>query len=129
MISNDVDQYINKFSGDKLDKLVELRQMIKSEFPFLVEKISYAMPSYSFYGSVVHFASHQLHFGLYPGPEAIKEYANELTDYETSKGAIKFPYGEALPMDTIKKVIQYNVDVNVKKKNKNVISFPGGDKL
>lgn len=127
MSKNEIDQYIERFSGEKQEKLIELRRLIKTKFPDLEERISYAMPSYRFYGSVVHFEPHQLHFGLYPGPEAIKAYVKDLEHYETSKGAIKFPYGEPLPLDIISKLIKYNMETNRKKKSSNVIDFPGGE--
>lgn len=127
MATNDVDQYIERFSGERKEKLIELRGLIQSKFPNLEEKISYAMPTYWLNGNVVHFASHQLHFGLYPGPDAIRAYKKELESYETSKGAIKFPYGESLPLELITKIIQFNVVTNLKKSNKNVVPFPGGD--
>ena len=127
LMADNVDEYIERFSGEKKEKLIELRGLIQSKFPDLKEKISYAMPTYWLNGNVVHFACHQLHFGLYPGPDAIVAYQEELKGYKTSKGAIQFPYGEPLPLELITKIIQFSVDANLKKKSKNVIPFPRGE--
>ncbi len=129
MIRNqEVDHYINRFSGEKKEKLNELRCLMEDHIPGIEEKINYAMPTYALEGNVIHFAAHHLHFGFYPGPEAIEMFKNELGSLETSKGAIKFPYKKPLPLDLILKIILFNVDLNRKrKKNSNVISFPGGE--
>ena len=55
-MADNVDEYIERFSGEKKEKLIELRGLIQSKFPDLKEKISYAMPTYWLNGNVVHFA-------------------------------------------------------------------------
>ncbi len=127
MIRNEkVDQYIERFSGEKKEKLIEIRSLIETHAPEVEEKISYAMPTYALRGNILHFASHHLHFGFYPGPGAIEAFKEELKPYETSKGAIKFAYGKPLPTDLILKIIHFNVEMDVKR-NRNVIPFPGGE--
>ncbi len=126
--SQKVDQYIERFSGEKKEKLNELRRLMEDYIPDVEEKISYAMPTYALKENILHFAAHHLHFGFYPGPEAIEAFKNEVEPYETSKGAIKFPYGKPLPLELILKIILFNVKASrEKKRSNNVIPFTGGE--
>ena len=43
----------------------------------------------------------QKHIGLYPGPEAVEAFAQQLEGYETSKGTIRLPLDRPLPLETI----------------------------
>ena len=123
-----VDQYIERFSGEKRVKLTELRRLMEDHVPDVLEKISYAMPTYALDKNIIHFAAHHLHFGLYPGPDAIEAFKEDLESYETSKGAIKFSYGQPLPLELILEIIMFNVEMDQRKKRPtNVIPFPGGD--
>ena len=41
-----VDGYINSFNGDLKKKLTEIRSVIISNYPDLIESISYGIPAY-----------------------------------------------------------------------------------
>ena len=69
--------------------------------PQAVEKISWSMPTYWKKRSLIHFAAFKKHIGLYPGPEAIEAFADRLSAYKTSKGAIQLPYNQPLPDELI----------------------------
>ncbi|MCK9424063.1 MAG: hypothetical protein M0Q38_15870 [Bacteroidales bacterium] len=42
-------------------------------------------------------------------------FKNELIDFETSKGTIKFPLGKPLPIKLIKKIAGYRANENLEK--------------
>ena len=44
--------------------------------------------------NILHFAASKKHIGLYPGPEAVVEFSQELKNYKTDKGTIRIPYGK-----------------------------------
>ena len=91
----DVDEYIETQSTTVQQLLQRVRVVIRGAVPDATEKISWSMPTYRQGRNLIHFAAQKNHLGIYPGEEAVKHFAPRLTDYMTSKGAIRFPY-EAL---------------------------------
>ena len=55
------------------------------------------------------FAAAKRHIGIYPGPEAVENFAGELTKrgLKFSKGAIQIPYGDNLPLDLIAEISRW----------------------
>lgn len=64
---------------------------------------------------LVYFAAHTNHIGFYPFTSAIEAFTKELAPYHTSKGAIQFPLNKSLPLDLIKRIIEFRVKENLEK--------------
>ena len=47
------------------------------------------------------------HIGLYPGPEAVMEFSEQLAEYKTSKGTIQLPYDRPLPKQLISDIAKW----------------------
>jgi len=102
-----IDAYI-AIQPEKIQPLLnQVRNQIKSVLPDAQERISWRMPTYWQEHNIIHFAAHKKHLGLYPGPEAIKHFGDELKDYETSKGAAQFPYDRTIPLDLIGEIAKW----------------------
>ncbi len=112
---NTIDEYIEQFSMDIQEKLNEFRKAIKDVAPDATEKISYQMPTFYYYGNLVHFAVSTNHYGFYPSPSGIENFKNELSNYKFSKGAIQFPKDEPLPIDLIQKIVKFRLNENKEK--------------
>lgn len=111
-----IDEYISGFSDERKIILKDLYKIIKKNVPKeTVEKISYGMPTFYYNGNLIHFALYKNHLGLYPGPDAIEHFQDQLTGFRTSKGAIQIPLDRKLPEKLIADIIDYNVS---KLKNK-----------
>lgn len=110
-----VEEYILSFSKDIQERLNQLRKIIKEEATKAEEKISYNMPSYMLKGRLLYFAVHTNHIGLYALPSANIKFKDELRDYETSKGTIKFPHNKPLLTDLIRKIVKFRVKENLEK--------------
>jgi uncharacterized protein YdhG (YjbR/CyaY superfamily) len=110
-----IDAYIATFPADIQALLQELRATIKAAAPGVTEKISYQMPTFYLKGNLVHFAAFKNHIGFYPAPSGIEEFKEELSRYEGSKGAIRFPLNQPLPLDLIRRIVKYRVAENLKK--------------
>jgi uncharacterized protein YdhG (YjbR/CyaY superfamily) len=110
-----IDQYIQQFPGDIQEKLETLRNTIRDAAPGAKEKISYQMPTFDWHGNLVHFAAHKGHIGFYPTPSGIEAFQSELSRYESSKGAVRFPLDEPLPLDLISRIVAYRVVENRQK--------------
>ena len=114
---NTIDEYILGFEEAKRSSLQQIREVIKAVACTAEEVIGYGIPTYKLKGNLVHFAGCKNHIGFYPGPEAIKLFADEITSFEKSKGSIHFPYDQPLPTDLITRIVAYRVAENSKRKN------------
>lgn len=110
-----IDEYIATFPKNVQVILEKLKQVIRDSAPEAKEAISYQMPTFKLKGNLVHFAAYKKHIGLYPTPSAIETFKEELSDYETSKGAIRFPLDKPLPFDLIKRIVKFRVEENLEK--------------
>ena len=101
-----VDEYILSQDEDVRDQLQSVRSVLQKELPDATEKISWSMPTYWKGSNIIHFAASKKHIGLYPGPEAIEQFAEKLAQAGCtySKGAARIPYSDELPLDLIAEI-------------------------
>ena len=71
------------------------------------------MPTFALHGNLVYFAALKNHIGFYPTSSGIAAFQQELSEYEGSKGAVRFPIHQPLPMDLIRKIVAYRVTENL----------------
>ncbi|MBQ7436779.1 MAG: DUF1801 domain-containing protein [Oscillospiraceae bacterium] len=102
-----VDEYIAAQDEAVQPKLREIRGILRSELPDALEKISWSMPTYWKGRNLIHFAAAKKHLGLYPGDEATAAFAEELKDFDVSKGTIRLPYDRELPEELIRKIARW----------------------
>jgi uncharacterized protein YdhG (YjbR/CyaY superfamily) len=110
-----IDDYIASYPEAIQTILQELRATIKAAAPDAEEKISYQMPTFALKGNLVHFAAYKNHIGFYPTPGAIEAFQDELSIYDGSKGTVKFPIDEPLPLDLISRIVKYRVNENMQR--------------
>lgn len=113
-----IDSYIATFPEATQIILQQLRAAIKAAAPDAEEKISYQMPTFVLKGNLVHFAAYKNHIGFYPTPSGILAFQDELSSYQNSKGAVRFPINEPLPLKLIADIVQFRVAQNLKKLKK-----------
>ena len=109
---NTIDEYNEQFPDEIKEKLTEIRNTIKEMAPDAIEKISYQMPTFYYYGNLVHFAVSKNHYGFYPTASGIENFKEDLKQFKYSKGAIQFPKDAPLPIDLIKKIVQFRLIEN-----------------
>lgn len=96
-----VDAYIEEQSEFVQPMLIELRDALREALPEAKEQIAWQMPTYTTSHHIIHFASFKNHVSIYPGDQAIIHFAEQLSPYKTSKGAVQFPHTINLPIDLI----------------------------
>ncbi len=90
--------------------LEKIRALIQELIPNYKEKIKYGIPTVIYKGkNLIHFAEYKDHIGIYPGPEAINAFKEELKTFGLSKGTIRIPKELDLPIDLIKKIVQFRI--------------------
>ncbi len=105
-----VDEYIALFEGESRKKLEQMRVTISKNAPKAAESISYHMPAYKLNGKVlVYFACQKSHIGFYPTPSAIEKFKDALTEYQVSKGTVRFKLDKELPLKLIKQMVAFRV--------------------
>jgi len=107
-----IDDYIAQFPPEIQVLLQEIRAVIHEAAPEAVEAISYQMPTYKLHGNLVHFAAFKNHIGFYPAPSGIEAFMDDLAAYQCSKGAIRFPLDQPLPLDLVRRIVVYRVQEN-----------------
>lgn len=110
-----VDEYLNQQPAKIRPILKQLRQTIRNAAPEAEEVISYSMPAYKYHGILVYFMAHQNHFGFYPGANALVVFKDKITQYETSKGTVRFPYDKPLPATLVTAIVKFCVKENLEK--------------
>jgi uncharacterized protein YdhG (YjbR/CyaY superfamily) len=110
-----INEYIDLQADGVKPALGLLRSTIKSVAPHAEEVISYKMPAFRYRGILVYFAAHTNHIGFYPTGSGIDAFKHEFSGYKYSKGAVQFPLDKPLPIDLIKRIVQFRVDENTKK--------------
>jgi uncharacterized protein YdhG (YjbR/CyaY superfamily) len=110
-----VDEYIGAFPEEIQVKLRELRAVICSAAPGAVEQISYQMPAFSLNGILVYVAAWKSHISLYPAPIGVEEFQEDLSHYKTSKGTVQFPLDKPLPLDLVRRMVEYRLKPNLEK--------------
>jgi uncharacterized protein YdhG (YjbR/CyaY superfamily) len=110
-----IDEYIAAYPAEVQARLEQIRATIRKAAPQARERISYAIPTFSQCGNVVHFAAYEHHIGFYPGPSAVKHFRKELAAYESAKGSVQFPLNRPMPLGLIGKIARFRVKENLAK--------------
>jgi uncharacterized protein YdhG (YjbR/CyaY superfamily) len=110
-----IDEYIALFPENVRVLLSQMRDTIKAAAPEATERISYRMPTFFLNGNLVHFAAFKSHIGFYPTPHGIEGFAEELSAFKNSKGGVQFPFDRPLPLDLVRRMVEFRVARNLGK--------------
>jgi uncharacterized protein YdhG (YjbR/CyaY superfamily) len=116
-----VDEYIASQPDGARRALSRLRTTIRKALPGAEEMMSYQMPTYKLNGRpVIYFAGWKEHYSLYPcTSQVVAAFANDLTRYEVSKGTIRFPLAEPVPVKLVEGIAKLRAkEVSQREKRK-----------
>jgi uncharacterized protein YdhG (YjbR/CyaY superfamily) len=116
----DIDEYLAGVPEPARTALNRIRASIRSAAPpEAIEAISYGMPAFKYKGSLVGFAAFSNHCSFFPmNSSLIQAFKDELRNFETSKGTIRFPVDKPLPAALVKKMVKARVTENDLKKRR-----------
>lgn len=109
-----IDEYIAAQDEAVQPQLNEIRSALRAALPNATERISWSMPTYWKGRNIIHFAAAKKHLGVYPGDEATAAFADELAGYDVSKGTIRLPYDQPLPIGLIQAIAQWCYEKHAK---------------
>jgi len=102
--------YLAAVATEHRPQLTDLYHFLQNQLPDATEKLSYGMPAFFVAGKpVIYFAAMKHHLGLYPTAAPIVHFADDLTNFKTSKGAIQLPYDQPLPTALIAQLVAFRV--------------------
>jgi uncharacterized protein YdhG (YjbR/CyaY superfamily) len=105
----DMDAYIARYPDEVQDLLQQIRALIRQVAPDAQEAIKYGIPTFVLNGNLVHFAAYNSHIGFYPTPSGIEAFRDELSQYPVAKGTIRFPLEQPMPLDLIRRIVEFRV--------------------
>jgi uncharacterized protein YdhG (YjbR/CyaY superfamily) len=116
-----IDEYLAGVDADHRDALQKLRETIHTVAPTAEECISYGIPAFRLNGrSLVFFGAWANHCAFYPGSSnTLKKFRNELRNFQTSKGTLRFSPDKPMPVALVKKLLKARIAENNARANRN----------
>jgi uncharacterized protein YdhG (YjbR/CyaY superfamily) len=98
-----VAEYLATLPKETRAILERVRVTVRKAVPAAEEAISYQIPALKLEGSpVIYFAGWKAHYSVYPATKkVVASFKRELAGYELSKGTIRFPLSEPVPIKLI----------------------------
>jgi uncharacterized protein YdhG (YjbR/CyaY superfamily) len=114
-----VDEYLRGTSEPARTTLQKVRAIIQSVAPAdATEGISYGIPMFKYKGMLASLAAFSDHCSLFPGAGPTVKFKNELKNFETSKGTIRFALDRPLPAALVEKMVKARIAENERKKGR-----------
>lgn len=110
-----VDEYIAN-QPEKAQKILhELRAIIHEVAPEVIEHQDAKVPSFTLVEGVkpklqLMMAAYNNYISFYPYEKAIDQYSEELKDYKTGRGTVKFGFTQPLPKKLIRELVRFRKD-------------------
>src|SRR6266436_745944 len=114
-----IDEYLAALSDDKRAALEKLRKAIRAAAPKAEECISYQLAAFRQNGMLVAFGATANHCAFYlMSSSTVEAHKDELKDFDTSKGTIRFQADEPLPASLVRKLVKARIAENVARSRK-----------
>jgi uncharacterized protein YdhG (YjbR/CyaY superfamily) len=118
-VSRTIDEYLEGVSEPARTTLSKVRAVIRSVAPpEATEGISYGIPTFKYKGMLASFAAFSDHCSLFPGSGPTTEFKNELKNFQTSKGTVRFAPNKPLPTALLKRLLKARIAENELKKSR-----------
>lgn len=107
-----VDDYLADHSEPVREKLKAIRSCILAAVPDAIEQINYNIPAYALIeggkrDQQIMIAGYLKHVSLYPHPDTILHFADELAPYKLGKGTVQFDLHQSIPEELIIRMVQF----------------------
>ena len=108
-----IDEYLARVSDEQRVALAQLRKTIRSAAPRAEECISYGIAAFRQNGMLVGFGATPRHCAFYLMSSSVGEaFKNDLAQYDTSKGTIRFKPEHPLPAGLVRRLVKARIAEN-----------------
>lgn len=108
-----IDEYLASVGEEQRTALQKLRKTIRAAAPGAEECISYMIPAFRLKGMLVGFGATSKHCAFYlMSGTVVNAHQDELKDYDTSKGTIRFQPDAPLPAALVRKLVKARIAEN-----------------
>lgn len=111
-----IDEYHATFSAQAVERMQQIRKIVKEVAPDAEEVISYQIPAFKYKGFLIYYAAFAKHITISsPWSEALlQHFAADLKGMKVTKSAIQLPNDKPLPLDMIKQIVVFRKKENEK---------------
>ena len=115
-----IDEYLAARNDDQRAVLQKLREAIRKIVPKAEECLSYGIPTFRLDGRMlVSFGATAKHCSFHPlNSTTVNEFAEELKNFDTSKGTIRFQPEKPLPIALVRKIVKARITENAETRQK-----------
>ena len=109
--SDEIDSYLEGLPADQREALEALRRRVAELVPEAEEAISYGMPAFRYRKRpLVGYKAAKEHLSFFPmSPAVIDAHAEDLAEWSTSKGTIRFTPDHPIPDDLLASLVATRV--------------------
>ncbi|WP_276373464.1 DUF1801 domain-containing protein [Chryseolinea sp. H1M3-3] len=108
-----IDAYYDALPAQVRATLEKMRSTIKAAAPKSEEAVSYGIPVFKNNGPLVGLGAAKNHCAFYVmSPQVMDLFKDDLKDYDTSKGTIRFAQDKPLPANLVKKIVKARMQEN-----------------
>jgi uncharacterized protein YdhG (YjbR/CyaY superfamily) len=120
--ASNIDEYIASQPKTTQAVLQSVRSTIRKALPAAEETISDNIPAFKLGGSpILWFAGWKKHYSLYPaGERLVTAFQPDLVAYEITKGTIRFPLSEPVPIKLIERIAAFRAQEAIEKEKAKV---------
>lgn len=104
-----IDEYILHAPPASVEKLQQIRGLLKEVAPHATENIKWGMPVLEDGRILFSFAAFKSHMNFMPTGPTLQHFIDELKDFKTGKDTIQFPYDKPLPVELIRKIAKHRL--------------------
>jgi len=95
--------------------LEQMRAIVRDVVPGATEGMSYGVPTFKNPRALVSYGAAKNHCSFYVmSSTAMEPFADELEGFDTAKGTIRFKFGQPLPEDLIRRLVEARIAENQK---------------
>jgi uncharacterized protein YdhG (YjbR/CyaY superfamily) len=113
-----IDEYLTALADDQRAALEKLRKAIRAAAPEAEECISYQLAAFRQNGMLVAFGATAHHCAFYlMSSSTVAAHQDELKNYDTSKGTIRFQPDKPLPAALVRKLVKARIAENADRRS------------
>lgn len=106
-----VDEYLKNAPEPHRTTLIRLRETLRGITPEATESLSYGVPAFKLHGTAIAGYAHaKKHCSYFPhSGSVLASLAADLTEYQWSKGTLRFPVDQPLPESLVQRLVEERV--------------------